>query len=730
MEYTPPAQFLIRRSFERYISLCLLATGLIILVRFYEIFIISGSAGYPSGSIIELIGGIRFDLLLAFRLSLFFLIPFLFIDHYSPKAARIFFAAVSVVVIMTDIALLRYFSATRIPLGSDILGYSFSEIQQTVGASGEINLTAILTIVLFLIFAVYVFYRWHDLVVSITLTGIFALFMFISLLPVFNFNPDPAEYRNEFIMNIAANKFNFFTESLLRHYLPETGSANFVLNTNDSGKSEIVSGAIEPTPAPPINKPVSNADQPSNAVVKPNQQTGGITNNPGSTVPTPASGTKSNPILGNPFIFISEDYPFLHEEKTPDLLMPFFKPGEKAPSFVFIVVESLGRAYSGNDAYLGSFTPFLDSLMRESLYWENCLSTSGRTFSVMPSLLASLPFGEKGFADLKDKMPDHLSMISLLKRNAGYTSSFYYGGDPKFDDMGPFMKRQGTTRIVGFKDFGKDYTQLPSNSGGFTWGYGDREIFRKYLTDLKSNETDKRIDVILTLAMHSPFKVPDQEYYNQLFEKRMNEISLSEKDMEYNRQYTAQFASILYFDEALKYFFAEFSKLESFNNTIFVITGDHRMPEIPISTQLDRFHVPLVIYSPLLNNGKMFSSVVTHFDVVPSLLSLLKNRLNISLPTVSSWIGHGLDTNISFRNLYSYPLMRNTTQLMDWVSGDHFLSGSTLYRIYPSMDIEPVNNTELRDQLQKDFVNYKAKNNFATKDNRVIPDSLKRYIQQ
>jgi uncharacterized sulfatase len=367
--------------------------------------------------------------------------------------------------------------------------------------------------------------------------------------------------------------------------------------------------------------------------------------------------------------------------------------------------------------------------MDQSLYWENCLSTSGRTFSVLPSLLASLPFGEKGFADLKDKMPDHLSMVNLLKKNAGYTSSFYYGGDTKFDDMGPFMKHQGATKIVGIRDFGKDYQQLPANSGGFTWGYGDREIFRKYLSDLKSNETGKRIDVILTLAMHSPFKVPNQEYYNNLVEKRMTAISLSEKDKENNRKYIPQFASILYFDEALKYFFAEYSKLESFSNTIFVITGDHRMPEIPISTQLDRFHVPLVIYSPLLQRGQKFSSVVTHFDVAPSLLTLLKNRLNISLPSVSSWIGHGLDTNVSFRNLNSYPLMRNTTQLIDFISGDHLLSGSTLYRIYPSMDIEPVSNQELSEQIGKQFSNYKAKNSFATQGNQLIPDSLKQYIQ-
>jgi hypothetical protein len=110
-------------------------------------------------------------------------------------------------------------------------------------------------------------------------------------------------------------------------------------------------------------------------------------------------------------------------------------------------------------------------------------------------------------------------------------------------------------------------------------------------------------------------------------------------------------------------------------------------------------------------------------------MSLLKNRVNLSLPTVTSWIGHGLDTNISFRNLNAYPLKRNTGELVDYISGTHFVSGTTLYQIYPDLNIEPENDAGLLEQLQRDFTNYKAKNNFATHGNKVIPDSLRRYIR-
>jgi phosphoglycerol transferase MdoB-like AlkP superfamily enzyme len=50
----------------------------------------------------------------------------------------------------------------------------------------------------------------------------------------------------------------------------------------------------------------------------------------------------------------------------------------------------------------------------------------------------------------------------------------------------------------------------------------------------------------------------------------------------------------------LRGFFDAYSKRSDFNNTIFLITGDHRMPEIPMSDKIDRYHVPLIVYSPML----------------------------------------------------------------------------------------------------------------------------------
>ena len=51
-------------------------------------------------------------------------------------------------------------------------------------------------------------------------------------------------------------------------------------------------------------------------------------------------------------------------------------------------------------------------------------------------------------------------------------------------------------------------------SGGFTWGYGEKDIFKKGFEVLASAGSKPRLDIYLTLAMHDPYLIPNQTNYN------------------------------------------------------------------------------------------------------------------------------------------------------------------------------------------------------------------------
>jgi len=111
----------------------------------------------------------------------------------------------------------------------------------------------------------------------------------------------------------------------------------------------------------------------------------------------------SHPVTGRApdtaaqFRYLDPQYPFCEARDAHDVLGEYFnfEPGAPPPNIVFLAIEGLGRAFSGPNAYLGSFTPFLDELAGKSLYFENFLSSQGRTFASLPSILGSLPFGDR-----------------------------------------------------------------------------------------------------------------------------------------------------------------------------------------------------------------------------------------------------------------------------------------------------------------------------------------------
>lgn len=420
--------------------------------------------------------------------------------------------------------------------------------------------------------------------------------------------------------------------------------------------------------------------------------------------------------------FLAESqFPFLHTNKTPDVLGPFFNKDQTPPNVVIIIVEGLGRAFSGSDAYLGSFTPFLDLLAQQSLYWENFLSQGGRTFAVLPAILGSLPFAQQGFSDLGSRMPAHLSLPGILKKN-GYASAFYYGGNAQFDNMRALLRKQGVDRISDEPTYGAGFQKMPGTNG-FTWGYGDKDLFRHYLAQNNPADARPKLQILLTLSTHDPFRINEQKVYLRKAEARIQSLGLTESQKQDRRNYSVQFASILYADDALRQFFASYRKRPDFARTIFVITGDHRMPEIPMATKLDRYHVPLLVYSPLLKRRAMFSSISTHVDIGPTLLAFLQKNYSLKTPSVVSWLGTGIDTTRQFQNVHTAPLKMTKAELVDFVMGPYMLNENKLYRINSTMNLDPVEDPQQFNRVKASFDRFKRKNDQFS-EGKLVPDSL------
>jgi len=417
-------------------------------------------------------------------------------------------------------------------------------------------------------------------------------------------------------------------------------------------------------------------------------------------------------------------YPLLRKDRTPDVLGPFFSLHDEKPNLVFVIVEGLGRSLVGEGAHFGGFTPFLDSLCGASLYWENFVSSSGRTFGVLPGLMGSLPYGENGFMEMSYKMPSHITLFSILKK-AGYFTSYYYGGDISFDHQNVFLERQGIDRVIDAADFGPSFARSASNESGFSWGYDDGDLFNRSFAAIDADPRQPRLDVYMTLTTHEPFRPPHQDYYEQKFEQRLAALPWDPERKDAARHYAPEFQSLLYFDDVLRQFFATYAARPDYANTIFFITGDHRMIPIPADVMIDRFHVPFIVTSPMLRHPAKFSSVSSHLDVAPTVLAMLRNRYNIPAPDSVSWLGTGIDTATEFRNVHSLPLMRNKNELVDYLDGTDYLAVDQAYRLRSDLSAEPLDDSRLKSDLEAKLASFEALNAYVCGNDKVYPSDVK-----
>ena len=405
--------------------------------------------------------------------------------------------------------------------------------------------------------------------------------------------------------------------------------------------------------------------------------------------------------------FVDYHYPFLHKEETPDVISNYLEKSESKPNIVIIIVEGLCNYISGQNSTITSATPFLDSLSEHSLVWENCLSTSERTFGALPSILGALPFGENGFMSYRRDVPTFNTIATILHDN-GYKNTFFYGGWYGFDNMDIFAENN-------FMEMYYDKSEYESADQRNEWGLLDEYMLLHSLEDIKTPDTTPRLDIYLTLTTHDPFKYPNQDEYIKKYK------ALPQKSESITLIY--ENASFLYADDCLRKFFSEYEKCNSYKNTIFIITGDHKFEGKNKNKNktniIDNYHVPVIIWSPMLHESHRFPAVVTHRNITPSLLAYLKHTYGINTPENVVWLNSGLDTCNYFRVSTFAPHFSDDRNLAGLTLGDKFITKDKTYTIDLSSDkltLKPLNDN----QYNEFFDLYQALENYIMSNDALL----------
>lgn len=265
-----------------------------------------------------------------------------------------------------------------------------------------------------------------------------------------------------------------------------------------------------------------------------------------------------------------------------------------------LILESFGNEWLGKKTGQ-EFTPFLDSLLDQSLYFDNAFANGKKSIEAVPAIFAGIPSMIDNPYISSPYGTNSISALPQLLKEKGYTSAFYHGatnGSMKFD---VFAAHLGFDHYFGRKEYGNE------NHADATWGILD-EYFMPWTA--KSITTDLKepfLAGLFTLSSHHPYFVPE-EHRDHLPEGKHPMAK-----------------SIAYADMSLRLFFEEAKKQPWYENTVFVICADHTPAGTTVryNRRIGMYQIPIAFYDPQGQiqpevNSKLFN----HIDIMPSVLDL------------------------------------------------------------------------------------------------------------
>jgi phosphoglycerol transferase MdoB-like AlkP superfamily enzyme len=415
-------------------------------------------------------------------------------------------------------------------------------------------------------------------------------------------------------------------------------------------------------------------------------------------------------------------FPLLHRLNEKSVLSEFLHKtsNNKLPHIKIIIVESMSSdlfGQRGNNT--GVIMPFMDSLSRHSLYFPNGFSTYQRTHNVLPAVLASVPNTIDGNVFQQLPFPRHYSLFNLLKKN--YSTQFYCGVRLEYLNMAGLMSHYKTSYLS--KCWNKSL-ERHKESVGSAWGYPDEDLFKQAQFDdsCQFNKLNKPLfKIFLTISSHDPFIYPNKSKWEQFVLNKST--SIKDKRLRHMiRSQAASFGAFSYVDSTLQRFFESEKKSSNYNNTVYIITGDHGT-ELYRRNSLSKYNVPIVVYSPLLKKAATSQALVSHNDLAPTILNYLKTVYRIQAPDSVPFVGKELKVRSTFNPDRSFVFTTNKLKTTELLANKLVYVSGNPSRLDSLLEIREINNKKKSKWISQQLRAYQSFSNYTLLQNKVI-DSL------
>lgn len=322
--------------------------------------------------------------------------------------------------------------------------------------------------------------------------------------------------------------------------------------------------------------------------------------------------------LPDGYVWFDNDYPFIKIPERDAALLNLSPDkggsGEetagpepfKPRNVVFLMLESF--RCKEIDVFGGeySITPYFNELASKGILFKNFYGHSDMTGRALLNSLGSLYDTFKGLSVSRDYARIRLFSLPEILNLFGYSNYYVNSWSADFDNLRIFFKYHGDFGIV-------DREFFPPDGEKAGWAHSDEEVMRMAVRTL-DRARKPFFAIILTATNHVPYELPNEKFNlgleSGIYGKYLN--------------------TFYYTDYALGFFFKLLRTRKYFKDTLFFIfadTGNIRQKRVEEFEPPDRFdsihHIPLLIYDPSHEEGRVVEDIAGQIDLPPTVLDML-----------------------------------------------------------------------------------------------------------
>lgn len=285
----------------------------------------------------------------------------------------------------------------------------------------------------------------------------------------------------------------------------------------------------------------------------------------------------------------------------------------------FSLYHAMPAAYDINP------TPFARELLENSLYYPNFYANARTTARGILSTLTGI--ADTNFlATSSVRNPKMVDQRLIFNDFAGYERYYMIGGSANWANIRGLFQNN----IENLHLFEESFWKSPNTD---VWGISDLALFKESI-DVLSAGKKPFIAFIQTAGYHRPFTIPDE---NDGFEYAQNpgkEILDA-----YGFSNEAEYHALRFLDHALKKFFEKAKQTAWYEDTVFILFGDHGTTEYNgimnksyVSANAQWWHTPFFIHCPKYVPSGINPALHSQADIFPTVAMLSGiSYLNTSL---------------------------------------------------------------------------------------------------